>query len=95
MDSSTVSDYRMVRFMKQTADNHNIPWQAEILTGGGTDTAGVQRRGMDGSIAGCISIPCRHVHQSIEMSNKSDIRGGIDLLKQCLSTIDSYDWRFK
>jgi putative aminopeptidase FrvX len=95
MDSSTVCDYRMVRFMKETADNHNIKWQPEVLTGGGTDTAGIQRRGMDGSIAGCISIPCRNVHQVIEMSHKEDIRNGIDLLKNCLLEIDTYDWSFK
>jgi len=95
MDSSTVCDYRMVRFMKETADNHNIKWQPEVLTGGGTDTAGIQRRGTDGAIAGCISVPCRNVHQVIEMSDKDDIRNGIDLLKNCLLEMDTYDWSFK
>ena len=95
MDSSTVCDYRMVNFMKVTANKHGIKWQPEVLTGGGTDTAGIQRRGSNGSIAGCISIPCRNVHQSIEMSDKRDIRNGIDLLKKCLQEIDQYDWSFK
>jgi endoglucanase len=95
MDSSTVCDYRMVNYMKQTADKHDIKWQPEVLTGGGTDTAGIQRRGTNGSIAGCISIPCRNVHQSIEMSDKRDIRNGIDLLKKCLVEIDQYDWSFR
>lgn len=95
MDSSTVCDYRMVAFMKEKADQNNIKWQAEILTGGGTDTAGIQRRGTDGAIAGCISIPCRNVHQSIEMSHKEDIRNGIDLLKACLTDMDKYDWSFR
>jgi endoglucanase len=95
MDSSTICDYRMVNFMKETADNHDIKWQPEVLTGGGTDTAGIQRRGMNGSIAGCISIPCRNVHQVIEMSDKNDIRDGIDLLKKCLLEVDQYDWSFR
>ncbi len=95
MDSSTICDYRMVQFMKETADKNNIKWQPEVLTGGGTDTAGIQRRGSNGSIAGCISVPCRNVHQVIEMSDKTDIRNGIDLLKECLLTIDTYDWSFK
>ncbi|MCP4441743.1 MAG: M42 family metallopeptidase [Aureispira sp.] len=95
MDSSLICDYRMVKFMKETADKHAIKWQPEVLTGGGTDTAGIQRRGIDGAIAGAISIPCRHVHQVIEMSDKDDIRGGIDLLKHSLLEIDKYDWSFK
>ncbi|NJN78750.1 MAG: M42 family metallopeptidase [Saprospiraceae bacterium] len=95
MDSSTICDYRMVRFLKQTANKHNIKWQPEILTGGGTDTAGVQRKGQNGSIAGALSIPTRHIHQSIEMSNIADIRATIDLLKQAVLEIDTYDWSFR
>ncbi|MFT7157423.1 MAG: putative aminopeptidase FrvX, partial [Parvicella sp.] len=38
MDSRTLCDYRMVAFLKQTADTHKIKWQPEILTAGGTDT---------------------------------------------------------
>lgn len=95
MDSSTVCDYRMVQFMKNQANENKIRWQPEVLTGGGTDTAGIQRRGIDGAIAGCISVPCRNVHQTIEMSHKEDIRGGVDLLKACLTNINNYDWSFK
>ena len=35
MDSSTICDYRMVEYMKQTADKYKIEYQLEILTGGG------------------------------------------------------------
>lgn len=92
MDGSTICDYRMVEFMKQTADKNNIKWQPEVLTAGGTDTAGVQRMGKQGAIAGAISIPTRHLHQVIEMANKEDIDGCIQLLKICLETINQYDW---
>lgn len=92
MDASTICDYRMVDFMKKTADKHNIKWQPEILTAGGTDTAGIQRMTEGGSIAGAISIPTRHLHQVIEMANKDDIQGSIDLLSACVSEIDQYNW---
>ena len=95
MDSSTICDYRMVRFLKKTANAHNIKWQPEILTGGGTDTAGVQRKGQNGSIAGALSIPTRHIHQSIEMSNIKDIRATIDLLTKAILEINTYDWSFR
>tara|TARA_B110000285_G_scaffold35427_1_gene38038 strand:+ start:1218 stop:2273 length:1056 start_codon:yes stop_codon:yes gene_type:complete len=94
MDASTICDYRMVKYMKQTADKHEIKWQPEILTAGGTDTAGIQRMTEGGSIAGAVSIPTRHLHQVIEMAHKEDIQGSIDLLTACIADIDQYDWSF-
>ena len=92
MDASTICDYRMVDFMKKTADRHKIKWQPEILTAGGTDTAGIQRMTEGGSIAGAISIPTRHLHQVIEMANKEDIQSSIDLLTACVCEVANYDW---
>ena len=92
MDASAIADYRMVDFLKKTADQQQIKWQPEILTAGGTDTAGVQRMGKRGAIAGAISIPTRHLHQVIEMASKTDIAACIDLLKASLENINTYDW---
>ncbi|MCH7399386.1 M42 family metallopeptidase [Belliella sp. DSM 107340] len=93
MDAMTICDYRMVDFMKKTAEKHQIKWQPEILTAGGTDTAGVQRMGKQGAIAGAISIPTRHLHQVIEMAHKEDIANSVLLLNACLESIDQYDWK--
>ncbi len=92
MDSATVCDYRMVEFMKQTADKHKIAWQPEVLTGGGTDTAAIQRFSPGGAISGAISIPTRHIHQVIEMSDKGDIEKSILLLQKCLEELDGFNW---
>ncbi|MGB0992510.1 MAG: M42 family metallopeptidase, partial [Akkermansiaceae bacterium] len=94
MDSSTICDYRMVAFMKKTADAKKIKWQPEILAAGGTDTAGLQRMTPGGSIAGAISIPTRNIHQSIEMSNKKDIEECIKLLAACVCDLDKGNWKF-
>jgi len=92
MDASTVCDYRMVEYMKKTADKHKIQWQPEVLTAGGTDTAAIQRFSAGGSIAGAISIPTRHIHQVIEMADKGDIEKSILLLQKCLEELDTFDW---
>jgi endoglucanase len=94
MDSSTICDVRMVDFMKKTADTHGIKWQPEILQAGGTDTAGIQRMGKTGAIAGAVSIPTRHIHQVIEMADKDDISGSISLLTACVSELDRHSWDF-
>ncbi len=92
MDASTVCDYRMVEFMKNTADKHKIQWQPEVLTAGGTDTAAIQRYSPGGAISGAISIPTRHIHQVIEMADKGDIEKSILLLQKCLEELDTFDW---
>ena len=91
MDSMTICDPRMVRFLKKTADNLNITWQPELLTAGGTDTAGIQRTGKSGSIAGAVSVPTRHLHQVIEMCHKKDITGAVDLLIGSLKAIHQFN----
>ncbi|MFN8712832.1 MAG: M42 family metallopeptidase [Bacteroidota bacterium] len=95
MDSSTICDYRMVEFMRKTAEKHKIPYQMELLPAGGTDTAGIQRYNAGGAIAGAVSIPTRHIHQVIEMCNKDDISNSILLLTKCIEELHTYDWSFK
>lgn len=94
MDAMTICDSRMVRYLKETAARHDIPWQPEILAAGGTDTSGVQRMGKHGSIAGAISIPTRHLHQVIEMAHKEDISASIDLLIFALEEFRQANWEY-
>ena len=68
--------------------------QLEILPAGGTDTAGIQRMNPGGSIAGAVSVPTRHIHQSIEMVHKDDVKGAINLLRNSVENLHTYDWSF-
>jgi len=95
MDSSVISDSRMVSFLKDLATKNSLNWQPEILPAGGTDAMGVQRAGKRGSIAGAISIPTRHIHSAIEMAHKEDIRNAIELLKLGVCNMDKWEWGFK
>lgn len=95
MDGRTICDYRMVAFMKDVAAKNKIDFQLELLPRGGTDTASMQQYAKGGSIAGGISVPCRYLHQVIEMAHKKDVRDCIDLLKACLNEMSSHDWTHK
>ncbi len=95
LDGRTICDYRMVEYMKEVAAKNNIKNQLELLPAGGTDTASLQRDAKGGSISGAISIPCRYLHQVIEMAHKQDIQDCIELLKHSLSNLNTYDWSFR
>lgn len=95
MDASAICDYRMVDYMKNIANTQAIKWQPEILTAGGTDTAGVQRMTEGGSIAGAVSIPTRHLHQVVEMAHKEDVWNSVLLLEQCILQLDKYNWEIE
>ena len=94
MDASAICDTRMVKFMKSQAEINDIKWQPEILTAGGTDTAGIQSMAKDGCITGAVSIPTRNLHQVIEMADKSDIDASIDLLTNCVEKMDKFDYKW-
>jgi endoglucanase len=93
LDGSIICDTRMISYMKSLATKHEILYQVEILPAGGTDTGAIQRQGAKGSIAGAISIPVRHIHQSIEMAHMGDISATIDLLTATISEMDDWNWQ--
>ncbi|MCB0515482.1 MAG: M42 family metallopeptidase [Chitinophagales bacterium] len=96
MDSSVICDYRMLAFLKELAQKENIRWQAEVLPRGGTDTAGIQRFALDGGcITGALSIPTRHIHQTVETVHRDDVRATIELLKAATMHIAGYNWDFR
>jgi len=92
MDSSAISDYRMVKYLKEIAGKHKIKWQPEVLPAGGTDTAAMQRMSRSACISGAISIPTRHLHQVIETASKNDIALAIELLLHSIKELDKFDW---
>lgn len=91
MDSSVVSDYRMVQFLKNLAEKNNINWQPELLPAGGTDTSAIQTSG-NGCIVGALSIPTRHIHQVIEMIHMDDVTDAIELSIASIQNIIHHDW---
>ena len=94
MDAGVISDSRMVRFMKEVANNHEIKFQPELMLGGGTDAAKMQQMSKNGAVTGAVSIPTRHIHQIIESVHKSDVKAAINLLDACISELDNFDYEY-
>jgi putative aminopeptidase FrvX len=82
-DKGMLSDPRIINWMVDAAEHHKIPHQMEILEFGGTDARAIQltRAGVP---AGCLSIPCRHVHTQSEMVDYDDVQNAVKLLVQLM-----------
>ena len=79
MDSHTISNKKLVDFLRKIAEENKIKYQTDILLGGGTDAGAIQRS-KSGVPACTISIPTRYVHSVVEMCHKEDIENSIKLI---------------
>ncbi|MCD6506477.1 M42 family metallopeptidase [Candidatus Poribacteria bacterium] len=83
MDSSSISDYNLVQFLRNLAEKNGIKYQMEILPRGGTDS-GAMQRARAGIPVATISIPTRYVHTTVEMAHWGDIDASVRLLASFL-----------
>jgi endoglucanase len=83
-DSGMIAHSGLVRVMRQRAEEADIPYQLEVLSGGSTDARPMQVAG-PGSAAGCVSIPCRYVHTRSETVSAQDVENSVRLLVELLS----------
>jgi len=89
-DSSVISTPSLVNFLISVCEEHNIDYQREVLTAGGTDSSGIQYLTGVGAYTSCISTPTRYIHSTVETVSKSDVNAAIDLTIQALNTIHKY-----
>jgi putative aminopeptidase FrvX len=94
MDSSHLSNPKLVRHLRDVAEANDIPYQLEILPRGGTDAGAMQLAGA-GAPAVTLSIPTRYVHTVNEMAARSDIAGGIALLARFLEEAGSRQYTYE
>ncbi len=84
MDRRMISHPKVRGWLESTAQEHDIPYQLEVLEFGSTDASAVQvsRAGVP---AGAISIPCRYVHTPSQVADYNDACGAVRLLVNALS----------
>jgi len=84
MDRSLITDPRLLRFLRATADKHSIPYQLKSQLGGGTD-AGSMHTANAGIPAAVISVPCRYIHSPISLLHRDDYDNTLLLLQAALN----------
>lgn len=83
-DSSLIVPPAVRDWMIERAEADHIPYQREVLTGGGTD-AGALQMTRSGVPSGCISIPTRFLHTTSETVDVKDVQACVDLLAGLLA----------
>lgn len=86
MDSSIISDYRLVREIEALAKEKEIPCQRTILARGGQDGAAAQQTA-GGARAVGIVVGTRYIHTVTEMAHQGDLAAARDILAAWIPTI--------
>jgi endoglucanase len=79
MDASAIGSRNLVDLLERLAIEADIPHQFHVANRGGTDTQSLQLSG-EGAIAGCVSIPSRYVHTSVEVVHPDDVAACVRLV---------------
>jgi endoglucanase len=79
-DNATISDRNVVEFIKDAAIAEKIPYQFEVLFGGGTNAMGYQRT-KSGIPVCTISIATRYIHSPHEMVSYEDVLNTVKMIK--------------
>lgn len=91
-DTSHIPNSRLVRHLREIAEQHGIRYQLEVLPRGGTD-AGAMQRVRAGVPAVTISIPTRHAHTVNEMADLADVEAAVQLIARYLETAHTGSYR--
>jgi len=83
---ATIDDPRLVRFLKETAEAENIPYQIRQPGGGGTDAGAIQRTRAGVPVVS-VSVPHRYTHSPISISRVDDWKNTLKLLHLALGRI--------
>lgn len=87
MDASMVPNVRFRNFVIETAEKNAIPYQTDIMMGGGTDAGRFHlfKRGVP-TLA--IGVAARYIHSHVSMVSKQDLENTVKLLVEVVKTLD-------
>lgn len=79
---------KLTRQLIATAEKHGIPFQREVMTGGGTDAWSAAMTGT-GVLAGGVCIPQRYMHTAVGTVHLDDLGHTVDLMVKFLEEYKS------
>ncbi|MEL4304280.1 M42 family metallopeptidase [Methanococcoides sp. LMO-2] len=84
-----IADRNVVKWLKETAEENDIPYQLNVGGGGTTDATAIHltREGIPSST---ISVPTRYIHSPVEVLSLEDLQACADLIAKAVLNIDKY-----
>jgi endoglucanase len=84
-----IASTRVLKWLRETAEENGIPYQLEVAEGGTTDATAIQLT-KEGIPSGVISVPARYIHSPVEVIDLRDAENGADLIARSLETAKKY-----
>lgn len=88
LDASMIPNTRFRDFVTETAEENGIPYQIEVMTGGGTD-AGKLHLFKQGVPTIAIGVAARYIHSHVSMVSKKDVENTVKLLVEVVKRLDA------
>jgi endoglucanase len=70
---------RLTRRLEQAAGAAGVPFQRDVLIGGGTDAWAISLSG-EGVLAGIVSVPSRYIHSAVGCVHLDDLEQAVELV---------------
>ncbi|CAM3901271.1 hypothetical protein GCM10009865_54610 [Aeromicrobium ponti] len=86
-DRSMIPHPKLRDFVVSIAEEHSIPYQIDIMPGGGTD-AGKFHLGYQGVPTLVVSVPARYIHSHVSIVHRDDLDHAVELLYEVIKKLD-------
>lgn len=86
-DSTMITHLKLRDYVVETAEKNRIPYQPEIMKGGGTD-AGKFHLSHEGVPSIVISVPSRYIHSHVSVIHRDDLDNAVKLLVEVVKGLD-------
>lgn len=84
-----MADQNVVRWLKETAEENEIPYQLDVGDGGTTDATAIHLT-KEGIPSSTISVPTRYIHSPVEVISIEDLKTCANLIAKAAATVDKY-----
>jgi endoglucanase len=84
-----IASRRVLKWLKDTAEKHSIPYQLEVAEGGTTDATAIHLT-KEGIPSGVVSVPSRYIHSPVEVIDLRDLESSKLLVSRALERAERY-----
>ncbi|AKB77233.1 Tetrahedral aminopeptidase [Methanosarcina horonobensis HB-1 = JCM 15518] len=80
---------QILRWLRETADKNEIPYQLGVGSGGTTDATSIHLT-KEGIPTGTVSIATRYIHSPVEVLDMADIEACVSLIVKAIENVKAY-----